>query len=122
MTTDRGGDSMSSEEITLNEEHTEQNSRHLWASITEDADLMIQGQDLGPTVEQFWGSDLSEYEWNIIVRSPDIPRLIAALGGKDGDNVLSLLAARCSESEEYASKSFLDEHGVPAEFWSRVGD
>jgi hypothetical protein len=120
MTTDRGGDSMSSEEITLNEEHTEQNSRHLWASITEDGDLMIQGQDLGLAVEGFWG--LSEYEWSIIVRSPDIRRLIAALGGKDGDNVLSLLAARCSESEEYASKSFLDENGVPAEFWSRVGD
>ena len=113
---------MKSETITLREQCSGKDSRHLWARITEDGDLIIEGQDFGPSVEEFWGAGLSEYEWDITVRAPHIPKLITALGGKDGDNVLSLLAARCSENDKYASKSFLEEHGVPVEFWSRVGD
>lgn len=113
---------MKSETIVIREEHSGKGSRYLSARITENGDLSIEGQDLGPGVEEFWGAGFREYEWIITVRAAHFPQLIAALGGMDGDNPLSLLAARCSEDERYASKSFLEDRGVPIEFWSRVGE
>lgn len=108
--------------ITLRDERAGKDTRHLWARVEASGDLVIEGQDLGPGVESFWGAGLSEYEWTITVRAPDVPKLIAALGGRDGDGVLSLLAARFREDDRYASKGFIEEHAVPLEFWSRVGD
>ena len=108
--------------VVLREEHSGNDSRYLRAHLTEKGDLSIEGHDLGPSVEKFWGGGLDEYEWDITVRAADFPRLIAALGGTGRDDVLSLLAARCSESERYASRGFLEQQGIPIEFWSGVGD
>lgn len=108
--------------ITLRAEHSDKNVRQLWARVAANGDLIIEGQDLGPGVEAFWGAGSSEYEWTITVRAPHVPSLIAALGGGSGDDVLSLLAGRFRDDDRCVSKSFLEERGVPIEFWSRVGD
>ncbi len=108
--------------ITLREDHTGHDVRRLWARVDANGDLLIEGQDLGPGVASFWGAGSSEYEWIITVRAPHIPSLVAALGGRSGDDVLSLLAGRFRDDDRCASKSFLEERGVPIEFWSRVGD
>lgn len=110
------------ETITLLDEYTGKNSWHLQARVSENGDLIIEGQDLGHCVEQFWGTGYTEYEWEITVRAVHIPKLIVALGGKDGDNVLLLLAARYKDDNRYADKGFFEEQSVPIEFWSRVGD
>ncbi len=108
--------------ITLRDEHSGRDSRLLWARLTADGDLVIEGHDVGPGVEGFWGDGLLEYEWILTVRASNVPRLIAAFGGRDGDPVLPLLSARFAADDQCASKQFLDDQGVPLEFWSRVGD
>jgi hypothetical protein len=113
---------MRSRTVVLREEHKTGDFRGLTARVTEEGNLSIEGQDLGSGVEGSWGSGLTEYEWTITVRASEIPRVVAALNGKEGDDVLELLSARCSENEWYASRTFFEQHGIPTEFWSRVGD
>lgn len=113
---------MTPQTITLRNERTDRDSRHLWARVTGDGDLTIEGADRGPSVARFWGEGHSEYEWVITVRAAHVPTLIAALGGSVGDQVLPLPAARFGEDERYVTKGFFEERGVPIEFWSRVGD
>lgn len=108
--------------IVLQKERRAADSRNLWASLGENGDLIIEGQDLGPEVERFWGAGMSEYEWAITVRSAKVPRLVSALGGEEGDDVLTLLADRYRENPRSATQTFLDEQGIPNEVWSRVGD
>lgn len=108
--------------VVLRNEHSPKGSRHLSARITEAGDLSIEGQDLGPGVEEAWGGGLTEYEWAIVVRRAHLPQVIVALGGKEDVDVLSLLAARFSDNEQCTSRSFLAERGIPVEFWNRVGE
>ena len=105
--------------VVLREERSESGLRYLEASVTENGDLCILGQDLGSGVEAFWGEGRREYEWDIFVSAEHIPKMIVALGGAEGDDILSLLKARCFESD---STSFLESHDIPFKFWSRVGD
>ena len=89
--------------------------------MTGQGDLVIEGQDLGPAVEGFWGG--SEYEWIISIRAEDVPTYLRALGGHgDTHDPLEFLSARYREDARCVSKSFLDGHGIPCQFWSRVGE
>lgn len=106
----------------LREEHKTGDFRRLTARLTEEGDLSIEGHDSGSGVEEILGPGLTEYEWLITVSASEVPRVVATLGGKEGDDVLELLSARCSENEWYASRTFFEQHGIPTGFWSRVGD
>jgi hypothetical protein len=108
--------------VTLREERSGRDVRRLWASVTAAGDLLIEGQDLGPGVEAFWGEGQSEYEWCLTVRAANLPALLKALGGQPGDSVLQLLSARFTEDEQCASPRFLQQHDVKHEFWNRAGD
>jgi hypothetical protein len=108
--------------VVLRNERSSKGSRHLSAHITEAGDLKVEGHDLGPGVEEVLGAGVTEYEWTIVVRKRHLPRVIAALGGEENDGVLSLLAARFSVDEQCASKAFLEQHGVPVDFWNRAGE
>lgn len=108
--------------VVLRKEHVGNDSRYLTARITEKGDLSIEGQDFGPAVEELMGPGLREYEWAITVRAANLPKLVTALGGTDGANLLFLLAERFAEDETYASETFLEEHGIPVQFWNRVGE
>ena len=116
------GERVKPKTVVLRDELSPKGSRYLSARLSENGDLSIEGQDLGSGVEEFWGAGLREYEWTIVVGAIHIGKVVAALGGTDGDDVLSLLAARCSDNERYASKDFLEKQGIPVEFWNRVGD
>ena len=112
---------MTERTVTLRNERYEHNAYHLRARLGDDGSLVIEGQDLGATAEEFWGS--REYEWTITVKPAALPRLVTALGGTPGeDDPLDLLAARFREDERHATRTFLEEAGVPFDFWSRVGD
>ena len=107
--------------MELRSDKTGPNSRSLWVRMSAGGDLVIEGQNLGPAVERYWGT--REYEWVIQIRSEDVPRYLGILGGDaDNDNPLGLIQARYREDERCVSKSFIDEHEIPCEFWSRSGD
>lgn len=109
--------------VTLRAERSRDgaNSYRLEARRDADGCVHIEGQDLGDTPAMFWGS--GEYEWTIKIPAQAVPRYVEALGGDPVRNdVLDLLAVKCAADDRYASRAFLDEAGIPYEFWSRVGD
>ncbi len=113
---------MSDRQVVLRSERDEGGIRHLSARLTTDGDLVVEGQDIGPGVEQFFGEGNTEYEWAHTVRVADLPQLGAALGGLPGDDILTLLAQRCSGPDEAELSRLLVPDGpVPAELWSRIG-
>ena len=73
--------------------------RHLKASINTKGDLVIEGQDLGAEVEEFFG--YSEYEWAWTISAKDCDRLLAALGGES--DLLSALGERVFRGERSGS-------------------
>ena len=78
---------------------------------------MFEGQDLGPSVQAFFG--VNEYEWRWVVSAEHIPRLLEALGG---DDVLEAIADRFSGDRAGDVHAFLTSHGVPFATWTRLGD
>jgi hypothetical protein len=95
-------------------------ARNLWASLTPNGDVQIEGQDLGDGVENFWGKSYTEYEYAMTIQATDVPALLDALGSET--DVLSALQKHFENSNTSDPKSFLEEHGVPYEFWSRIGE
>jgi hypothetical protein len=95
--------------------------RHLDARVGARGDVVIEGQDLGSGVEEIFGA--REYEWTWTVAAADVPALVRALGGDEGDDVLNLLGALYSDPRHPGIEAFVGRgKSVPAEFWSRVGD
>ena len=113
---------MEDRHIVLRKERSGADVRYLGARLEEDGSLRIEGQDLGPAVESFWGPGQSEYEWDISGSAADVPAFVLALGGAEGDDVLDVLASRFAEDQMCATKVFLDEHGIPNDSWTRVGE
>ncbi len=107
--------------IRLRKERSDGDWRSLWVRLKPDGDVVIEGQDLGDTVEKHWGS--REYEWDITIRAPDVPGYVRALGGTPGrDDPLAAVKRRFKEDERCVTQRFLDEHEIPYGFWSRAGD
>jgi len=48
-------------EVVLLDEWLDGESRHVIAKLTDDGNLVISGQDIGPSVERIFGSDEYEY-------------------------------------------------------------
>lgn len=111
---------MSERRRTLRATSEASGSRHLEAYINADGDLVIEGQDLGAGVKEFFG--VHEYEWEWTVRSHDVPRLLAALDATQEDDVLERLAIEFSGEAASDVRPFLERNGVPFEAWSRLGD
>ncbi len=108
--------------MKLRNEVSGRDRRSLWAVVTPDGDLRIEGQDLGPDVERIFGVGLTEYEWDVVVRASNVPQAVVALGGAPGDDVLTLLQQRYSGPAAGEAERRLEAAGVPTEFWSRIGD
>lgn len=51
-----------------------------------------------------------------------MPRVVAALGGAPGDDVLALLSGQAERIIRTGETRWLREIGVKPAFWSRVGD
>ena len=104
--------------VTLREERTPEDYRFLGATFQENGDLVFEGQDLGQSVRKAFGC--AEYEWVWTVKAPDVDSLRRALGSR-GD-LLALLKKRFSGAHAAGLRSFLEEHEIPFESWSRIGD
>ncbi|MFZ2362403.1 MAG: hypothetical protein WA040_23895 [Anaerolineae bacterium] len=105
--------------VTLRDTRDEDGTRHLSARLKGDGALLIEGQDLGPGVERFFGPGLTEYEWVWTIRPSGVRTLKLALAA---DDVLAALRDRFSGDAAANLQTFLDDNGVPYEPWSRVGD
>lgn len=106
--------------VTLRESRDEGGSRSLTARLRSDGTLLIEGQDIGPGVEAFFGPGLTEYEWAWTIRPPGVRALKLALAC--GDDLLVALRNRFSGDAAADLQPFLDGNSVPYEPWSRVGE
>jgi len=87
---------------------------HIWAEFTPRRQLQIAGQDLGPP--SFIGG--GEYEYWLTVEPGDIPRVVAALGGAEGDDVLALLEANGEMIYHAGEQTWLKSLGIEPGFFS----
>ena len=111
-------DSSKSGRVVLREERSKTDIRHLSAGYAANGDLRIEGQDLGDGVQRIFG--YREYEWGWTIWAADLPKLAEALGVTS--DVLKALAASYSGDNAANLGAFLEDHGVPFETWSRIGD
>jgi hypothetical protein len=79
--------------IVLRDLRDDRGTRSEVAQIEKDGTLRIIGHDTGPRVSEFWGADITSYEWTYIVAAQKVAALLTLLGGQEGDDILSALGA-----------------------------
>jgi hypothetical protein len=79
--------------IMLRNDRDDRGTRYEDAALEHDGTLRITGHDQGPRVSEFWGNAITSYEWVYVVACDRVPALLRLLGGRDGDDVLAVLAA-----------------------------
>jgi hypothetical protein len=99
--------------VMLREERTGPDQRFLWAYVSTDGALHIDGQDLGPATSP--PSHDGEYEWFQTIQPEHLPRLVELLGGEPGTDLLDLLAERYTGAGAAALERILRESGIPVE-------
>ena len=77
--------------------------------------LTIEGQSI---VDR---EDPPEYEWVFRLPADQVPKLVVALGGTPGDDVLGLLVGHCREHHPPGFVTLLDGAEIAYSFWSRHG-
>ncbi|MET0863901.1 MAG: hypothetical protein ABWZ98_06165 [Nakamurella sp.] len=105
--------------IAIRATNDEQGYTSRTISLDDDGSLVIEGQDLGSGVGDFWGGGFSEYEFARTIRREGVARL-KELSGVGDANVLESLRDRFGSTR--AMETFLEENGIESSFWSRVGD
>ena len=102
----------------LREERLDGDYRYLGIEQKANGDLVFEGQDLGPGVEQAMGT--REYEWTWTIKAQHVLALKQALGA-DGE-ILSVLKQHFANDKAAGLYNFLNTHQIPVETWSRSGD
>ncbi len=104
-------------EVTLLEERNGADSRSVWASLADNGDLIISGQDIGPGVERVFGSD--EYEFSHTVPSDYVLPFLEILGAIKVTDVLTALRVfGGSRYEEITDALETAQTSMPIRFWS----
>lgn len=111
---------MASDVVVLHQQADEEGTVFVRARITREGALEVSGQDIGRAVESLWGS--REYEWAVTIAPQHHALLEGALGHHGGTDPLGAVAAAFTGPAAIGFRSFCESHGVPHEFWSRVGD
>ena len=96
--------SSKSKTVQLYEERGE-TSRYIDATITEDGDLVITGQDVGKAPREFWGDE--DYEFWVHVPAKYKDDVLLTL-------IKKLYAGRQSAVDEF--RDLMRSRGVPVEF------
>ena len=102
--------------LVLFESYSERIDVHVRAAL-EGGALTIEGQDLGPYVEQFWGDD--EYEYWYRFDRENTARLFAAVDGLD-DPEAALLREFSGEHGCQKLCEFCKKNGIEYKFDSWV--
>lgn len=105
-------------EVVLLDEWLDGESRHVTAKLTEDGNLVISGQDIGPSVERIFGSD--EYEYSHTIPAAYIAAFFELLGARQVTDVLGAIdhfgRGRYLEIVDALEKA---KKIMPIQFWSR---
>lgn len=104
---------------TLEERRDDRGYTWRGVSLSEDGSLAIEGQDLGKIPEGFWGE--YEYEFSRTLSPAETATLRGLLHVPDGGDLVAVLAERFTTSSTIEA-FVVQEHGIPGQFWSRVGD
>ena len=105
-------------EVILRAEIVGSDQRHLWAQIDSNSDLVIAGQDLGPTVVQFFGE--REYEWAHTIKKQHIPQFLELLNQDPEADVMSVMQGYAGERCDLVCDAITAAaNKFPIEFWSR---
>ncbi len=106
-------------EVVLVHEWLDDESRHVTAKLNENGNLVISGQDIGPSVERIFGSD--EYEYSHTIPAEFVDAFFELLGARQVTDILGAIdhfgRGRYSEivnALEEAKKT------IPIQFWSRI--
>jgi hypothetical protein len=105
--------------VTLRDEREGADTRWLGASVDAGGALHIDGHDLGPGTAMV--SSDGEYEWFKTVAAADVPRLVTALGGQAGDDVLDLLEREWTGPRSYEFERLLRESDIPVSLFTWGG-
>lgn len=81
--------------------------------------LIIEGQDLGKTVEEWWGD--SDYEYSVTIPCDEVIKLYFLMQVKEGDRegLLKAIACRYHTNTCYSEiRDFLDKNRIKSEGFS----
>ena len=105
-------------EVVLLDEWLDGESRHVIAKLTGDGNLVISGQDIGPSVERIFGSD--EYEYSHTIPAAYIAAFFELLGARQVTDVLGAIDHFCRRRySEIADALEIAKAIMPIGFWSR---
>jgi hypothetical protein len=100
-------------QVTLRDERSGLDSRHLRAYLDDDGNLHIDGHDLGPGTAPV--SNDGEYEWLEKISANDLPRLLALLGAPPDAPVLDVLEQRWTAIKSYDLERLIRESDIRVE-------
>lgn len=103
----------SASRVVLREEHQGLDSRYLDASVSPAGDLVLSGQDLGPSTAMASGD--GEYEWWTRVRKEHLPALRRLLEISSTCDLLSELQTNWSGPRAGELEAVIREGSVPHE-------
>jgi hypothetical protein len=99
--------------VTLRDEKSGSDSRHLRAYLDDDGNLHIDGHDLGPGTAPV--SNDGEYEWLEKISAADLPRLLTLLGAPSNAMILDVLEQRWTGSSSYDLERLIRESDIRVE-------
>jgi hypothetical protein len=99
--------------VTLHDERSGSDRRHLTAYLDEEGNLHIDGQDLGPGTAPV--SNDGEYEWLEKVSADDLPRLLVLLGAPPDALMLDVLEQRWTGIKSYDLERLIRESDIKVE-------
>ena len=105
-------------EVVLVDERSGADSRRIWGSLSDDGSHAISGEDIGPKVERFFGTD--EYEFVHTVPPAFLGLFFSMLGVVRFDNPLDAIREFGGNNyERLADVLELAIETMPIKFWSR---
>lgn len=101
--------------VVLRDDRDERGVRFEAAQMDDDGTLRVAGRDVGPGVSDFFGAEISSYEWVYVIPAGRVEALARALGAEPGDDLLGALA---SYYQRHGGRigQLLRSPGIAAEF------
>lgn len=105
-------------EVVIVKEQIGADLRRIWASLDAEGNLVISGQDIGPKVKRFFGTD--EYEFAHTVPAAHIKSFFALLGVEIFEDPLKTVEKfGGSQYNKLADALEQAKESMPIKFWSR---
>jgi hypothetical protein len=93
------------------------NRRHVDLFLDQGS-IRIEGQDIGLSVEDFWGSDEYEWAWKIDLTNEAALRELLAIA--PSENLVNGIVSRYSGDDYYKLSQLLSKAPFETNFWSHA--